>query len=41
MLLGLDKYADTAKNSYLNNQQADFLLLLVLDKGAEPARRFS
>lgn len=34
LLLGLDKYADTAKNSYLNNQQADFLLLLVLDKGA-------
>lgn len=32
LLLGLDKYANAAESSYLNDQQADFLLLLVLDK---------
>lgn len=31
LVLGLDTYADTATESYNNNKQADFLLLLVMD----------
>lgn len=35
LLLGLDKFEETAHGSYNNNQQSDFLLLLVLDRSAE------
>lgn len=35
LLLGLDKYEETTQNSYSNNQQSDFLLLLVLDQEKE------
>ena len=32
LLMGLDKYADTEESTYVNNQQADFLMLLVMNK---------
>lgn len=32
LLLGLDKYEEATQNSYSNNQQSDFLMLLVLDQ---------
>lgn len=35
LFLGLDKFEDTAHSSYVNNQQSDFLMLLVLDRKAE------
>jgi LCP family protein required for cell wall assembly len=35
LILGLDKYEDSVKESYLNNEQADFLMLLVLDHGQD------
>lgn len=31
LVIGLDKFQDTAHGSYNNNQQSDFLLLLVMD----------
>lgn len=34
LLLGLDKYQEDSQGSYTNNQQSDFLLLLVLDPNA-------
>lgn len=34
LVLGLDKYAGETTVSYVNDQQADFLLLLVLDEAA-------
>ena len=34
LLLGLDKYEGDKQEGYLNDQQADFLLLLVLDRKA-------
>ena len=35
LLLGVDKFEGETPEGYLNNQQADFLLLLVLDEGGE------
>lgn len=35
LLLGVDKFAGETPEGYLNNQQADFLLLLVLDEENE------
>lgn len=34
LVLGLDKYAGETTESYVNDQQADFIILLVLDKEA-------
>ena len=36
--MGLDKYAETEESNYLNNEQSDFLMLLVINKetGATP-----
>ena len=31
-LMGLDKYAETEESNYLNNEQSDFLMLLVINK---------
>lgn len=30
--MGLDKYAETEESNYLNNEQSDFLMLLVMNK---------
>lgn len=30
--MGLDKYAETEESNYLNNEQSDFLMLLVINK---------
>ena len=35
LLLGVDKFEGETPEGYLNNQQADFLLLLALDKAGE------
>ena len=35
LLLGVDKFAGETPEGYINNQQADFLLLLVMDKQHE------
>ena len=35
LLLGVDKFEGETPEGYLNNQQADFLLLLVLDEAGE------
>lgn len=35
LLLGVDKFEEETPEGYLNNQQADFLLLLVMDKENE------
>ena len=35
LLLGVDKFEEETPEGYLNNQQADFLLLLVLDEAGE------
>lgn len=35
LLMGVDKFAGETPEGYLNNQQADFLLLLVMDKQHE------
>ena len=35
LLLGVDKFEGETPEGYLNNQQADFLLLLVMDKQHE------
>lgn len=35
LLLGVDKFAGETSEGYINNQQADFLLLLVMDKQNE------
>lgn len=32
LLMGLDKYAETEESNYLNNEQSDFLMLLVINK---------
>ena len=32
LLLGVDKFEGETPKGYINNQQADFLLLLVLDE---------
>lgn len=35
LLMGLDKFEGNSPESYLNNQQADFLLVLVIDEQAQ------
>ncbi len=32
LLMGLDKYAETEESNYLNNEQSDFLMLLVISR---------